>query len=111
MVDFVEREGKTLEPTAKVVKKEVYAKYIEAQDLINKASDEAKKMQKLSLISYKKQKQYGRVAGLEEAKVELDKKMIGLSNKAIDNLRGIEHAVVDIVSSPKKRTKGRKWCV
>ncbi len=98
MADFVEFRDISIEPTTKVVKKEVYAKYMEADELVSKAYDEAKQIQKMSSARYKKQKQDAKMAGLEEAKIELDKKMIDLSNKAIENLKGIEQSVADVVS-------------
>jgi len=98
MVDFVEYGDMPIEPTTKVVKKEVYAKYIEAEKLVNKAFNEAKRIRRLSSASYKKQKRNGMISGLEKAKLEMDKRMIDLSNKAIENLKDIESSVADTVS-------------
>jgi len=98
MVDFVEYTDMNVEPATKIVKKDVYSRYMSAEELVNKAVAKAKDIRKLSFESYKRQKQDGFIAGLEEAKPELDKKLIDLSNRAIDNMRGVEAYIVDIVS-------------
>lgn len=98
MVDFIKYDDTRIEPSTKVLKKDVYAKYLEAQELVEIARNEAKELRRLSSASYKKQKRDGRAAGLEQAKVEVDKKLVKLSNLAIENLRDIEDSIAEIVS-------------
>jgi type III secretion protein L len=95
-----------LVPSGKVIKSEVFAAKVSAQDIVLSARQKANKIIQDSQAIYEKEKQRGFNEGLEGGKAEASQLMMELLSKSVDNFEKSESDIIRIVSEALKRIVG-----
>ncbi|WP_257279837.1 MULTISPECIES: HrpE/YscL family type III secretion apparatus protein [unclassified Endozoicomonas] len=96
----------TIDPSAKVLKTQDYADYLESKDIIKKARDHAREILEQSRQAYEKEKQRGFEEGLAESKVDQAEQMLKVVSRTINYLSEVEKALADILMSGIKKIIG-----
>lgn len=92
-----------IDPSAKVLKSQDYADYLESEEIIRKARDHAREILEQSRQAYEKEKQRGFEEGLAESKVDQAEQMLKVVSRTINYLSEVEKALADILMSGIKK--------
>ncbi|WOG29318.1 HrpE/YscL family type III secretion apparatus protein [Endozoicomonas sp. 8E] len=96
----------TIDPSAKVLKSQDYADYLESEKIVSKARDHAREILEQSRQAYEKEKQRGYEEGLAESKVDQAEQMLKVVSRTINYLSEVEKALADILMSGIKKIIG-----
>ncbi|WP_448217973.1 HrpE/YscL family type III secretion apparatus protein [Endozoicomonas sp. 2B-B] len=96
----------TIDPSAKVLKSEDYADYLESEKIVSKAREHAREILEQSRQAYEKEKQRGFEEGLAEGKVDQAEQMLKVVSRTINYLSEVEKALADILMSGIKKIIG-----
>ncbi|WP_422134874.1 HrpE/YscL family type III secretion apparatus protein [Endozoicomonas sp. ALD040] len=96
----------TIDPSAKVLKSQDYADYLESEEIVSKAREHAREILEQSRQAYEKEKQRGFEEGLAEGKVDQAEQMLKVVSRTINYLSEVEKALADILMSGIKKIIG-----
>ncbi|MDD7805822.1 MAG: HrpE/YscL family type III secretion apparatus protein [Endozoicomonas sp. (ex Botrylloides leachii)] len=92
-----------VDQSCNVLKARDYESWIDSQDIINKAQEQAEKIAEQAREMYQKEKQRGYEDGLDESKAEQAEQMLKVVSRTINYLSSIEKAMTDILFSGVKK--------
>ena len=95
-----------IDPSCRVLKAEEYATYLEADEIIQAAKQQAADIVEQAKDAYKQEKQRGHKDGLEESKVDQSEQMLKVVSRTINYLSDVEHVMADILLSGVKKIIG-----
>ena len=95
-----------VDPACKVLKARDHATYLEAQDIVGQAHEQAAVIAEQAKVAYQQEKERGYQDGLDESKAEQAEQMLKVVSRTINYLSGIEKAMADILLSGVKKIIG-----
>lgn len=95
-----------VDPSCRVMKAEEYATFLEAEQIINIAREQAQQIVEQAKEAYEQEKQRGYQDGLDESKVDQADQMLKVVSRTINYLSDIEHTMADILLSGVKKIIG-----
>jgi len=87
------------EPDSGILKAEDYANYVKADDVLQKAQQQAEHIHEKATQSYNASFNEGYQEGLKKADAELAERIVGVMAKTKHYIEGVEHDLVDVVLS------------
>lgn len=107
MRSFVQlKPGFDIAPGQRILKAEDYSNYLEGQDLIQAARDEAARIVAEAQDAYEAERQRGYVDGLMEGKMEAAEQMMETVAKTVNYFETVEHRIADVVQSALRKILG-----
>ena len=95
-----------VDPSCRVMKAKDYATYLEAEQIINTAREQAQQIAEQAKEAYEQEKLRGYQDGLDESKVEQAEQMLKVVSRTINYLSDIEQTMADILLSGVKKIIG-----
>lgn len=95
-----------IDPSCNVLKAEDYALYLEAQDIIQQAQQQAAGIAEEAKTAYQQEKARGYQDGVDESKVDQADQMLKVVSRTITYLSEIEQSLADILLSGVKKIIG-----
>lgn len=95
-----------VDPSCRVMKAEDYATFLEAEQIINTAKEQAQQIVEQAKEAYEQEKQRGYQDGLDESKVDQADQMLKVVSRTINYLSDIEQTMADILLSGVKKIIG-----
>ena len=95
-----------VDPSCRVMKAENYATFLEAEQIINTAKEQARQIVEQAKEAYEQEKQRGYQDGLDESKVDQADQMLKVVSRTINYLSDVEQTMADILLSGVKKIIG-----
>ena len=95
-----------VDPSCRVMKAEDYATFLEAEQIINTAKEQAQQIVEQAKEAYEQEKQRGYQDGLDESKVDQADQMLKVVSRTINYLSDVEQTMADILLSGVKKIIG-----
>lgn len=95
-----------VDPSCRVMKADDYATFLEAEQIINTAREQAQQIIEQAKEAYEQEKQRGYQDGLDESKVEQADQMLKVVSRTINYLSDVEQTMADILLSGVKKIIG-----
>ena len=95
-----------IDPSAKVLKAEDYAAYLEASEIIASAEQKAAEIIAAGKAAYDQQRQQGYEDGISESKLDQADQMLKVVSRTINYLADVEKAMADILMTGVKKIIG-----
>ena len=95
-----------VDPSCKVLKARDYESWLDAQDIIGQAEEQAEAIAEQAREMYQQEKERGYEDGLDESKAEQAEQMLKVVSRTINYLASIEKAMADILFSGVKKIIG-----
>lgn len=95
-----------VDPSCRVMKAKDYATYLEAEQIINTAREQARQIAEQAKEAYEQEKERGYEDGLDESKVEQAEQMLKVVSRTINYLSDVEQTMADILLSGVKKIIG-----
>ena len=95
-----------IDPSCRVMKAEDYATFLEAEQIINTAKEQAQQIVEQAKEAYEQEKQRGYQDGLDESKVDQADQMLKVVSRTINYLSDVEQTMADILLSGVKKIIG-----
>lgn len=95
-----------VDPSCRVMKAKDYATFLEAEQIINAAKEQAQQIAEQAKEAYDQEKQRGYEDGLDESKVDQAEQMLKVVGRTINYLSDVEQTMADILLSGVKKIIG-----
>ena len=95
-----------IDPSCRVLKAEDYVTYLEAEQVINSAKEQAQQIVEQAKAAYEQEKQRGYQDGLDESKVDQADQMLKVVSRTINYLSDVEQTMAEILLSGVKKIIG-----
>ena len=96
----------SIDPSCRVMKADDYATFLEAEQIINAAREQARQIAEQAKEAYEQEKQRGYQDGLDESKVDQADQMLKVVSRTINYLSDVEQTLADILLSGVKKIIG-----
>lgn len=96
-VFFLKQGSITPAPGEKLIKRDDYARLLEAADILDAARAEAGEIRRAAQLAYEREKERGYQDGLEDGKMEMTVQMLDSLSTSVDYLEGLESTMVELI--------------
>lgn len=108
MDTLFQRLGSTIKPASgtKILRASDYSQLLKAQDLLDAAEAEAEQIRQKAEIAYEEREKQGYEDGVAQGQLQQAEKMLETSLQAVSYLEGLEHQLVEVVSTAVRKIIG-----